>query len=271
MPRYCDTPLRQSAASIVDPAFGDESQAHEDEMSLEDDSPPAQLIAAHSHRLPASVVGERSTGVAQEEQQFQDGPIRSSKNKVTSLDHQTGGYCVFESSVNEGAYESDPDEGNARRRHSVSSVPRTRERTVAAPHCSEVLRREPMQVERRQRRSRNPSSRRTHGDAKNGARSRDFRSYESPFTQRVREKLRRVHESGESSQGTAELHASIERSDLNCDQETSTVTADCNRDIREQRYPLEERLESTSSPEPVCARTTVPGSIIGRASLGRGR
>ena len=231
MPRYCDTPLRQSAASIVDPALGDES--------------PARLITAHSHRLPASVVGAQSTGVAQEEQQFQDRAIRSSENKV---DQQTGGYCVFESSVNVGARES--DQGNAKRRHSVSSVPRTRERTVAAPHCSEVLHREQTQIERRQRRSRKPSSRRTHGVAKNGAGDRDFRSYESPFTQRVREKLRRVHECGESSQATAELHASIERSDLNCEQETSMMlTADCNRDIREQRCTLEERFEGTSSPE----------------------
>jgi hypothetical protein len=233
-------------------------------MSLGVDSPPARLITAHSHRLPVYVVGARSTGVAQEEQQFQDGAIRSSENKVT----RTGGDCVFESFVNDGASESDPDQGNARKRHSVSPVPsphRARERAIAAPHCSEVLRHEQTRVEQQQRRSRNPSSRRTHGDAKNGAASRDFRSYESPFTQRVREKLRRVHESGESSQGNAELHASIEGSDLNCEAETSTLTTYCNRGLREQRLLPEERSESTSPLEPIYTRTTAPGSRTGKA------
>lgn len=197
-------------------------------MSLEVDSPPSQLITAHGHRLPAYAVGARSTGVAQEEQQFHNGAIRSPENKVTSLDHQTGGDSVFESSVNDGARGSDAGQGNARRGHSVSPIPslhRARERAVTAVHRSEFLCREQTQIEQWQRRGRNPS-RRTYGDAKDGTGSRDFRSYGSPFTQRVREKLRRVHECGED---TAKLHASIEGPELNCEPETSTLTADCYR------------------------------------------
>ena len=190
-------------------------------MSLEVDAPLSRLITAHSHHLPAYAVGARSTGVAQEERQFQNGTVRAIRSsEITSWDHQTGGDCVFESSVNDGACESDPNQGNARS-HSVSPVPslyRARERAVTGAHCSEFLGREQMQIERWQRRSRNPSCR-TYGDAKNGDGSRDFRSYESPFTQRVREKLRRVHGSGEPSQETAELRTSIEDPELNCESE----------------------------------------------------
>jgi len=202
-----NTPFRRSAASIVDPGIGDGSPPHGDEMSLEVDAPPSRLITAHSHRLPAYAVGARSTGVAQEERRFQNGSVRgirsSEYKETTSSDHQTGG------SIN-----------------SVSPMPSlhwARERAVTVAHCSEFLRSEQTQIERWQRRSRNPRCR-TYGDAKNGDGSRDFRNYESPFTQRVREKLRRVHGSGEPSQETAELRASIEDPELNCELETSMLS-----------------------------------------------
>ena len=235
MPCYSNTPFRQSAASIVDSAFGDESPAHKGEIEV--DTPPSRLITAHSHRLPAYAVEARSTGVAQEEQQFQNGSvraIRSSEDKETTRsDHRTSG-CVFESSVND-----DPNQGG----NTVSPIPslhRARERGTTVAHCSEFLRSDQTQMERWQRRSRSPS-RRTYGNAKNGDGSRDFRSYESPFTQRVREKLRRVHKSGEPSQETTESRASIEGPGLNrqCEQETSTLSADCDRAPRERCLVLE--------------------------------
>ena len=228
MPRYTDTPLRQCAALLVNPAIGDESPVHEGKISFEVDSPPSRLITTHGHRLPAYAVGARSTGVAQEEQQFHNGVIRSPENKVTSLDYLTGGNSVFENSVNDGARESDAGQGNARRGHSVSPVPslhRARERAVTAAHRSEFVCREQTQIERWQRKGRHPSCL-TYGDPKDEAGSRDFRSYGSPFTQRVREKLRRVHECGEDA---AKLHVSIEGPELNCEPETSTLTADCYR------------------------------------------
>jgi len=195
-------------------------------MSLEVDAPPSRLITAHSHRLPAYAVGARSTGVAQEERRFQNGSVRgirsSEYKETTSSDHQTGGSCVF---VNDGARESDPNQGG-NTINSVSPMPSlhwARERAVTVAHCSEFLRSEQTQIERWQRRSRNPRCR-TYGDAKNGDGSRDFRNYESPFTQRVREKLRRVHGSGEPSQETAELRASIEDPELNCELETSMLS-----------------------------------------------
>ena len=118
---------------------------------------------------------------------------------------------MFESSVNDGARKSDPNqEGNTL--NGVSPIPslhRARGRGVTVGRGSEILRREQTQTEQWQRRSRIPRCR-TYGDAKNGEGSLDFRSYESPFTQRVREKLRRVHGPREPNQETAELLASIE-------------------------------------------------------------
>lgn len=207
-------PFRQSAASITDHAFGDESPAHEGETSLEVDTPPSRLNTTHGHRVPAYAVGARSTRIAQEEREFQNGSyraIRSSEYKeATSLSHhQTGGDCVFV--VNDGAFESDPDQGAS----PVPSPHRARERAVKVAHSSDFLRCEQTQTEPWQRRSRNRgSSCRAYGDdAKNGNGngSRDFRSYESPFTQRVREKLRRVQ-------------ASIESPQSNCEPETSTLS-----------------------------------------------
>ncbi|KAF8260743.1 hypothetical protein EI94DRAFT_1747676 [Lactarius quietus] len=230
-------------------------------MSLEVDSPPSQLIAAHTHRLPVYAIGARSTGVGQEGQQFQNGAIRSSENKVTSLDHQTGGGCVFEGSVNDGSRETDLDQGNARRGHSVSPVPSLyRPRESTASYYSEDLRCGQTQAGRRQTSSRNPSSR-TYGDAKDGGGSRNFRNYESPFTQRVREKLRRVHKSGEPNQETSELHASIEGPELTCKPETSTLTANRDSDPRERRLLPEEILESTSSSLPSASRVGGPEPV----------
>jgi hypothetical protein len=221
----------------VDPVFVDVLPVDEGEMSLEVDSPS---IGAHSHHLLAYAVGARSTGVAHEEQQFQNGAIRSPENKITSLDHQTCGDRMLESSINDGHREG---QGNARRGHRVSpvqSLHQARERAVTVAHRSEFLRREQTQIERRQRKSRNFSCR-TYGDTKNGTGSHDFRSYETPFTQRVREKLRRVHEAGE---GIVGLHASIEGSELNCEPETLTLTASARRVLPE------EILESTGSSVP---------------------
>ena len=245
-------------------------------MSLEVDAFPSQLITAHSHRLPAYAIGARSTGVVQEERQPQNSSIcaiRSSEYKATTRsDQQTGGDCVFGSSVIDGARESDLNRGG-NTINSVSPIPSlhwAHERVVTVPHRSGFLHREHTQLERWQRRSRNPSCR-AYGDAKNGEGSRDFRSYESPFTQRVKEKLRRVHESGEPSQGAAESRGSIEGPELNCEPETSMLSADCYRACRERRLLLKEILESTScvgGDEPVYTRTTVPG---GTGSLGAQR
>ena len=230
----------------MDPAFVDVSPVVEGELSLEVDSPS---IGAYSHHLLAHADGARSTGVVHEEQQFQNGAIRSPENKVTNLDHHTCGDCVYESSVNDGHREG---QGNARRGHRVSpvqSLHRARERAVTVAHRSECLRREQTQIERWQRRSRNFSCR-TYGDTKNGSGSRDpgrdFRSYGTPFTQRVREKLRRVHEPGEEPAG---LHASIEGtgSEMNCEPETLTLNASARRVLPE------EILESAGSSVPYAA------------------
>ncbi|KAI9444876.1 hypothetical protein H4582DRAFT_859335 [Lactarius indigo] len=66
LPYYSNTLFRQSAASIINHAFGVEMPAREGEMSSGVDAPPARLITAHNHRLPAycrrSTVNRHSAG-----------------------------------------------------------------------------------------------------------------------------------------------------------------------------------------------------------------
>ena len=194
------------------------------ELSDGTHAPPSPLSTARYQSLPAHAVETQSTAVAREERPLRHcamstiGTSNYKKEDRTSQDRQEGSSTTSEGCISNGTRTLDPGQsspGNC----IVSPIPslcRARARALTIASTSEFLCLE-------ETRLRGGNVQNTHDDTsskdaqyENGKRS--FRSHESPFTRRVKEKLRQAHAYNEESprklsQQTAELHALGGRSD----------------------------------------------------------
>jgi hypothetical protein len=216
LPQYYPTPCLQSAAPN---ASGDELQMCEYELSNVIDAPPSRSPATEYQWLSTHAVEARSTGVAREERPLQHratSTVRTPKYKRedrASQDPQAGSSTVSGSSISNGTRASDPGQSNPGS-CIVSPIPslcRARARALTIASTSRFLRLEQTEL-RRDGRVQNAYDDTPSVDASDENGGRSFRSQESPFTRRVKEKLREAHAHNEElprkpSQQTAELHA----------------------------------------------------------------
>ncbi len=194
MPNYQPTRSSWSTTPCVESQIGE---------YLSDEAP---------HRRPAQAIGTQFSSMGREGRPFQHrARARSSIFKQDDIDSQASGSTLSESFTSHNTrplsntHESSP--GN----HIVSPVPslcRARARALMVTGTSGFSRLGETEDDG------NPSIR--GGDRRsNGAERRDFRSYGSPFSQRVKEKLREAHVKGPGSPRrpgcqAAELPAPVE-------------------------------------------------------------
>lgn len=194
MPNYQPTQSSWSTTPSV------ESQMREypsDETSRLIDALPFQ---GANQRLPEQVIGVQFPSVAREEPSFRH--RARIKSPLFKEEDRTGAECHAGSSILSGNYTSNrtrPSSNTYQSRpgsHIVSPVPslfRARARALTITSTSGLSRSGGTHGDRNQG---------VHGDRRsNGDGRRNFRSYESPFSWRVKEKLREAHASNSEASG----------------------------------------------------------------------
>jgi hypothetical protein len=169
-----------------------------------------------NQRLPEQVIGAHFPSMAREEPSFRHGAgIRSSLFKEedrASTECHAGGSTVFGISTSHRTQPSSNPRQSSPGSYIVSPIPslfRARARALTITSTSGLSRLRGTDGDRNQG---------VHGDGcSNGDGRRDFRGYESPFSRRVKEKLREAHVSNSEASGgpskTVNLLASDEDAD----------------------------------------------------------
>ncbi|KAI9512502.1 hypothetical protein F5148DRAFT_992221 [Russula earlei] len=186
------------------------------EMSLVVDESPSRGVPGQDRQLSAQAVEVRSPRTKREKWPFPLYSARSSivkKEDVAAPDAPAGGGIIPENSVSDDTDASPKTQENTPGTRIVSPVPSLCQARSNALPIAGSSRYSHVEQTKLQGGVRNQGS---HGDrCSNGGGTRDFRTNESPFSRRVKEKFEQIHAYGqeshsELSQPTAEPHTSAE-------------------------------------------------------------
>jgi len=190
-------PTRSSWSTT--PSVGSQIHEYPDKTPHMIDGLPLQTFTTQHQRLPVQAIGTQFPSMDREERAFQDrararSSIFKQGDKINSHESSPGNYIVSP----------------------VPSLCRARARALMITGTSESSRQGGSDGDRNQG---------VHGDrCLNGNDRRDFRSYESPFSRRVKEKLRGAHISRGPSDRAMKFLASAEDREQN--REPEILSAD---------------------------------------------